>query len=172
MGSEREMQIVDRKSLASTLRLDEKTILARVREGMPFVQKGSRGRSWKFDLAECVAWDRDRAIRKATGVLHGDETEAQLKRRLLEARVRGEEIETARKADEIVPVDEVESALDHAFTTVRQGMLSIPGRVALRVLAAEDENTIKEILRDEIELALHALADSDLLEGWDDDSND
>jgi len=165
-------KVVDRAHLAAVLGIAENTVLARVREGMPFIQKGSRGRPWKFDVAECVSWDRDRAIRKATGSVRGDETEAQLKRRLLEARVKGEEIDAARKADEIVPVDEVESAVIAAFTEVRQAMLSIPDRAALRLMAAEDEASIKEVLREEIDLALHALADSDLLEGWDDESGD
>ncbi|QJB57466.1 terminase small subunit [Pseudodesulfovibrio sp. zrk46] len=169
MEIERQKQIVDRAHLAAALSIAENTVLARVREGMPVLQRGRRGKPWQFDLAECVVWDRDRAIRKATGVVKGDETEAQLKRRLLEARVKGEEIEAARKASEIVPVDEVESAVIAAFTEVRQAMLSIPDRAALRLMAAEDETAIKEVLREEIDLALHALADSDLLEGWEDE---
>lgn len=169
---ERKIQVVDRNTLAVVLGVVDKTVLARVREGMPFIQRGSRGKPWKFDLAECVAWDKERTVRKATGVVKGDETDAELNRRLLTANVKCREIEAAKVAAEVVPLEEVESAVDHAFTEVRQGMLSIPERAALRLMAAEDVTTLKEILRDEIDLALHSLADSDLLEGWEDDSGE
>lgn len=140
---------------------------------MPVIRRGSKGKPWEFDLAECVAWDKERAVRKATGVVKGAETDAELNRRLLTARVKREEIEAAKVAAEVVPVEEVESAVVSAFTEVRQAMLSIPDRAALRVMAAEDDETeIKEILRDEIDLALHSLADADLLEEFDDDSDD
>lgn len=162
--NEREKQVVDRKTLAIALGVAEPTVLARVREGMPLLQRGSRGKPWKFDLAECVAWDRERAVRKATGIVHGDETDAQLKRRLLEAQVKKAEIEAAGQAAEVVPVEEVEAAMVSAFTEVRQSMLSIPERAALRLLAAEDETAVKDILREEIDLALHALSDADLLD--------
>lgn len=158
--------------MAVALGVVDKTVLARVREGMPFIQRGSRGKSWKFDLAECVAWDRERAVRRATGVVKGDETDAELNRRLLTARVKREEIEAAKAAAEVAPVEEVEAAVVSAFTEVRQAMLAIPDRAALRILAAEDETDIKEVLREEIDLALHSLADSDLLEEFNDDPND
>ncbi len=171
-GIERQKQVVDRNTLSVALGIAENTVLARVREGMPYVQRGSRGRPWQFDIAECVAWDRDRAVKKATGVVKGDETDAMLNRRLLTARVKREEIEAAKVAEEVVPVDEVETAVVSAFTGVRQAMLALPERSALRLLAAQDETEIKEILREEIDLALHALADLDLLESWDDDTGD
>ena len=166
--TERKIQVVDRVGLSIALGVAEPTILARVREGMPFIQRGSRGKPWQFDLAECITWDRERAVRKATGIVKGDETDAELNRRLLTARVKREEIEAAKVAAEVVPVEEVEEAVTTAFVEVRQAMLSIPERVAMRLLAAEDETTIKDILRDEIDLALHSLADMDLLESFND----
>lgn len=169
---EGKIQVVDRNTLALALGVVDKTVLARVRDGMPFIQRGSRGKPWQFDLAECVAWDRERAIRRATGAVKGDETDAELNRRLLRARVKREEIEAAKVAGEVVPVDEVESAVVSVFTEVRQSMLSIPDRAALRLLAAEDDTTIKEILREEIDLALNALAEAELLEDFTDDSDD
>jgi hypothetical protein len=114
----------------------------------------------------------DRAVRKATGIVKGDETDAELNRRLLTARVKREEIEAAKAAGEVALVEEVEAAVTSAFVEVRQAMLSIPDRAALRLLAAEDETDIKDILREEIDLALHALADMDLLESPEDDSDD
>lgn len=169
---ERKKQVVDRKTLAIAFGVSEPTVLARVREGMPVIRRGSKGKPWQFDLAECVNWDKERAVRKAAGVVKGDETDAELNRRLLQARVKREEIEAAKVAAEVVPVEEVESAVVSAFTEVRQAMLSIPDRAALRLLAADDETEIKEILRDEIDLALHSLADADLLEEFDNDSDD
>lgn len=172
MAIEEKRQIVDRNTLAVALGIADKTILVRVQEGMPVVQRGSRGRPWQFDLTECVSWAMERAVRKAAGSMKGDETDAELKRRLLAARVMREEIEAAKVSGSVVPLDEVEEALTSVFTEVRQGMLSIPDRVALRLLAAEDETAIKDVLRDEIDLALHALAEADLLEGFDDESSD
>lgn len=164
--------VIDRQTLAHFLGLSEVTISRRVREGMPCVQRGSQGRAWQFDLAACVDWNTKRAVEKAIGKAVGKinegESKAELDRRLLIARVTREEVEAAKAADEVVMIEEVEKALALAFVTVRQAMLTLPDRLGLRLLAAEDEIEIKEILRDEIELALHTLSETDLLEGFND----
>lgn len=164
----RKVTEVDKKQLAIAFGVSEPTILARVREGMPVIQRGSKGKAWRFDLAECINWDKERAIKRVTGVIRGDETDANLKRRLLEARVKREEHEAAKAAGEVAPLEEIEFAMTSVFTEVRQAMLAIPERVGLRVLALDDEGDIKELIRDEIDLALNALADADLLGDWDD----
>lgn len=162
--------IVNRADLAAALGLSEPTINARVREGMPCRQHGSRGKAWEFSLAECIAWDKSRAVGKAVGVVQDGTSKAELERRLLTARVKREEIEAAKAAAEVAPVEEIERAVTAAFTEVRQAMLSLPERLALRLLAADGETEIKGILRSEIDLALHALSEADLLDGFDDPS--
>ena len=169
--------VVNREGLAAALGLSEPTVNRRVGEGMPCLQKGSRGRAWQFDLAACVAWDRERAIKKAVGHVEDGETKAALERRLLVARVTKEEIDAAKAAGLVAPVDEIERALSAAFVEVRQGMLAPPPcppppprtpRLALRVMAADDETEIKDLMREEIDLVLSQLSDADLLEGMDD----
>ncbi|GFM34041.1 terminase small subunit [Desulfovibrio subterraneus] len=155
---------VDMQGLALALGLSLPTIRTRLREGLPCVQQGGRGAAWVFDLAECVKWHTDRAVAKAVGDVGDEVPKAVLDRRLLVAQVRCKEIEAAKLSGEVAPIEEMERALTAAFVEVRQALLSIPERTALRLMAADDETEIKVILEEEIDLALNALSEADLLE--------
>lgn len=155
---------VDMQGLALALGLSLPTVRARIREGLPCLQQGGRGKAWRFNLPDCVKWHTDRAIQKTVGQVEDGETKAQLERRLLVARVKREEIGAAQALGEIVALEDVERVLCSMVVDVRQAMLALPERVALRVLAAADDTEVKELLEDEIHLALSGLAEEHALE--------
>jgi terminase small subunit / prophage DNA-packing protein len=56
---------VNRADLASTFGVSLPTVDAWVRRGAPFVERGSKGREWKFDTAAVIDWRLASAIEDA-----------------------------------------------------------------------------------------------------------
>lgn len=157
------LQLVDLNSLALALSMSVPTLRARIREGMPCVEEGGRGKSWQFDLAECVRWNTQREVNRSAAVLDDGMTKAQLEMEALRLKVQRERLEVAKLTGEVAPLDEVERALSTTFVEVRQAMLSIPDRVGGRVLACDDVISVKELLEGEIDAALSGMCEQDLL---------
>lgn len=158
-------QIVDLNTLALALSMSVPTLRARIREGMPCVEEGGRGKSWQFDLAECIQWNTQREVNRSAAVLDDGLTKAQLEMEALRLKVKRERLEVAKLTGEVAPLEEVERALSTTFVEVRQAMLSIPDRVGARVLACDDVIGVKELLEGEIDGALLGLCEQDLLNG-------
>lgn len=138
---------------------------------MPFVQQGCRGRAWIFDPASVIEWEKTQAVKLAVGNVEEEDNVAELNRRLLVAQVTKAEIDAALAKDRVVLVEEVERAAASSAVAVRQAMRQIPSRAVLRLLGEKEETVFKEVLTEEIDSALTALADSDLLEGFEDDEH-
>ncbi|TIH12754.1 hypothetical protein D0S45_17440 [Marinifilum sp. JC120] len=164
-----DISIVDKQGLAVALGISLPTVSVRVREGMPCVQEGGRGKPWQFDLAECVQWHVDRAVEKEVGVTDEGMSRADLLKALLVEDLKIKRVASAQALREVCLVDEVERAIATAFIEVRQAVLALPERVALRLLASESETEIKDILEEEIDLTLRSLAEAELIEDVMDD---
>lgn len=158
-------QIVDLNTLALALSMSVPTLRARIREGMPCVEEGGRGKAWEFDLAECVKWNTQREVNRSAAILDDGMTKGQLELEALRLKVKRERLELANLMGEVAPLEEVERALSTTFVEVRQAMLSIPDRVGGRVLACDDVISVKELLEGEIDSALSGLCEQDLLNG-------
>lgn len=134
-----------------------------VRRGCPVVERGGRGRAWKFNSADVRAW-RDEDIREQMASKVANATLDELKRRKLEAETLQLELDLAKARGEVVPVDQYERALAKAFGEVRAGLRNVvPGRAARRLLGENDETRLKAVLLEEVDQALEALADADLI---------
>ena len=158
-------QLVDLNTLALALSMSVPTLRARIREGLPCVVEGAKGRAWSFDLAECIRWNIQREVNRSAAVLDDGMTKAQLEMEALRLKVQRERLEVAKLLGEVAPLEEVERALSTTFVEVRQAMLSIPDRVGGRVLACDDVVSVKELLESEIDSALSGLCEQNLLEG-------
>lgn len=133
-----------------------------VKRGCPVVERGGRGKQWKFNSAQVRAWRDDdiRAESQGTQFASIDE----LKKRKLAAETEQVELELAKAKGELVPVEQYGRALAKAFGEVRAGIRNVvPGRAARRVVGETDETRIKEVLVEEIDQALEVLADTDLV---------
>lgn len=163
---------VNRDQIAEILGCSKPTVDAKLRRGMPYVQKGSRGRPWVFDVGAVIEWEKSQAVKKAVGNVEESNTTEELNRRLLEANVTKAEVDAAVAKDRVVLVEEMERAASSMAVSVRQAMRQIPSRAVLLLLGEKDETIFKETLMDEIDSALSALADSDLLEDFEDYASD
>lgn len=156
-------QIVDLNTLALALSMSVPTLRARIREGMPCVEEGGRGKSWQFDLAECIQWNTQREVNRSAAVLDDGMTKSQLEMEALRLKVQRERLEVGKLTGEVALLEEVERALTTVFVEVRQAMLSIPDRIGGRVLACDDVISVKELLESEIDAALSSMCEQDLL---------
>lgn len=155
-------EVLNRTEMARHLGISMPTLDEWVRRGCPVVERGGRGRQWKFNTAEVRAW-RDEDIRHSMADTRLASNE-ELKRRKLAAETETVELELAKAKDLVVPVEQFERALAKAFGEVRAGLRNVvPGRAARRLIGEDDETRIKAVLLDEIDQALMALSDETLI---------
>jgi phage terminase Nu1 subunit (DNA packaging protein) len=164
-------RVVNRTELAEINGVSLPTIESWVRRGCPVVQRGGRGRAWQFNTAEVRNWREDDIRAESSQATHATKDELVLRK--LAAETEQAELDLAKSKDEVVPVEQLERAMIKAFGEVRAGMRNVvPGRAASRLLGETDETSFKAVLLEEIDHALEALADSDLINETDLDRED
>ena len=108
------MAQVNRAELAEILGVSLPTITSKVSKGMPFEQRGGRGREWTFDTAAVFEWEKEQAIINATGDL-SSVTDDELKRRKLAAETTLVELEAGKKRGDLIPREEIEKMFKKTF---------------------------------------------------------
>lgn len=149
-----------------------------VRRGCPIVARGGRGRAWTFNTADLIKW-READIRAESKGVQAASAE-ELKRRKLEAETEMVELDLAKAKELVAPIEQIERAMAKAFGEVRANLRNlVPERAARRLVGEPNQARIKEVLLEEVDQALEALADEDLvseadldLEDEDDDDED
>jgi terminase small subunit / prophage DNA-packing protein len=153
-------QIVSRAGISEMWGVALTTVDAWVRAGCPVVQRGSRGVEWAFNTADVAKWRENRAAEQAVG--KGPLDEEELKKRKLAAETALAELELAKAKALVAPLDQVERMVSRAFAEVRTGVRNVPGRVVSLLIGETDERRFKQVLREELDQALEALANADL----------
>jgi len=149
---------VNKAGLAELFGCSLGNIDAMVRMGMPCEERGGRGRSWSFNPSDCFEW---RLSRERQANNNADEDE--LKRRKLAAETGKAELEFAKAKGEVATLEDVEKAVARAFAEVRISMRNIPQRVVVSLIGEQNETRIKRLLLSEIDQALQALSDIEIL---------
>ncbi|WP_232017734.1 terminase small subunit [Cereibacter sphaeroides] len=152
---------VTQADLAQLFGVSVPTVQNWVRNGCPFVERGGKSKAWTFNTAEVAAWREQRVRDDASGVASA--SEAELRRRKLAAETGTAELDYARARAEVAPVEQFEKALVKVFAEVRAQLRVIPSRVSRMIVGSTDESHIKGVLIAEIDQALEALANADLL---------
>ena len=145
-------------TIAKLLMISERRVQQLSQEGV--IPKAERGR---YELAPAVQgyirFLQERSLRSDAQPIdyHAE------KARLTRAQADTAEIELARARAEVVNVAQVERNLANLFAEVRTNLRNIPARVASTVTGQPDEPAVKRLLLGEIDLALDALAASDVV---------
>lgn len=142
------MAQVNRAELAEILGVSLPTITSKVSKGMPFEQRGGRGKEWTFDTAAVFQWEKEQAILSATGDL-SSVTDDELKRRKLAAETTLVELEAAKKRGEFIPREEIEKLLSELVIATRTRLLLVPRRCAVHLIGLSDETEIRGIIEAE-----------------------
>jgi terminase small subunit / prophage DNA-packing protein len=155
-------QQVSKTELAEFFGTSSTTVEHWIRVGCPYVQRGGRGKQWIFSTAEVHDWRLDRLREETSG--KGTVDEKTLKNRKLAADVERAELELAKSRGEVAPLWQVQKAMAKAFAEVRANMRTIPSRVVSSLIGETDEVRFKAVLLDEIDQALEAMANADLVD--------
>jgi terminase small subunit / prophage DNA-packing protein len=153
---------VSRTQLAEFFGVAAPTVDHWVRMGCPYVERGGKGKPWTFNTADVSAWRIDKAKADATGSAPADE--AELKLRALAAKTAQAELELARARGEVAPVEQMRRAMQSAFAEVKANMRNVPSRAVRMLIGETDEVRFKRVLLEEIDHALGALAEADLID--------
>lgn len=168
--------LVNKNQLAAALDVStttvDKWLVLPDGERIPWVERGTNGRSYVFRLSVAYAWRRDRDAAEEAARKVADDAVAQMRLDLLggsvqdQARaalspkeqaealkVEKEWILAAAARREFIRADEVAEAFEAAFSTIRDGLDAAPDRLAreLSLGGAEVEamtGILDEILRD------------------------
>jgi phage terminase Nu1 subunit (DNA packaging protein) len=140
-----------------------------VKDGMPVVQRGSRGIEWTFDLAEVISWYARRQVDAAGGAV---DDLAEIEKRTARAKMEKEEFALARAKGVVAPIREFERVQSAMMASIRQNVMNVPQRAVLQLLGETNETAFKHKLRAELMLALEQSAKAELALDDDDDSDD
>jgi phage terminase Nu1 subunit (DNA packaging protein) len=161
---------LNRAGLAEHLGVSLPTIDRWGKEGMPVVQRGSRGVEWVFDLAEVIRWRVDRASKDAAA--DAPDGLEEIEKRTAAAKMLTAELALAQARGDVAPIREFERAQAKAFAEVRANVMNVPQRVVIQLLGETNETRFKEVLRAELTLALQAAAEADLTLADEDDAEE
>lgn len=161
---------LNRTALAEHMGVSLVTIDNWRKEGMPVVQRGSRGVEWVFDLAEVIKWYADWKAAAAAG----DTPTAleEIERRTAAAKMQMAELELAKKRGEVATIRDFERVQAAMNAEIRTNVMNVPGRVVLQLLGETDETKFKTVLRAELTLALQAAAEAELDLGDEDEDGE
>ncbi|AVO37382.1 terminase small subunit [Pukyongiella litopenaei] len=163
--------LLNRTQTAALFGIAATTLDDWVRRGCPVVERGSRGKRWTFNSADVHAW-REHDIRSETAGVQLA-TSDELKRRKLAAETGAAELAYAQAAELVAPVEQIERAMAKAFGEVRANLRNVlPSRAARRLIGETSETRLKAVLLEEVDHALEALADTDLIAEADLDLSD
>ena len=145
-------------TIAKLLMLSDRRVQQLTKEGV--VPKAERGR---YELAPAVQgyirYLQERSLRSDQSPIDYHMEKA----RLTKAQADREEVEAAKAMGDVVSVKQVETNLANLFAEVRANFRNIPDRVVSALIGSTDEREVKAVLLREIDLVLHALAESDVL---------
>ena len=145
--------------------MSEREFDAAVRDGLPVVERpDSRGRDWKINSVQAMAWVIERAVAEAGGggAGGGDDLDLTAERaRLAKAQADLAEMEAATRRGELIATKPLKAALAQMDIAVKDRLLAVPMAGAHRALEASEKlgaRGIAEIYRGEIHAALEDLA--------------
>lgn len=72
------------------------------------------------------------------------------------------ELELAKAMAEVAPIDEIARIWSRKFAVIRQNLMTVPSRVATRIVGEKDERRITAVLKEEISDGLRRGAEAEI----------
>jgi phage terminase Nu1 subunit (DNA packaging protein) len=150
-------EVLNRAELAKFFGVALTTVDAWVREDCPFVKKAQgKGQSWKFDSAAVAEWLQERAVNNKVGDIASINLD-EAGRRKLAAQASMEELKLRKMQGDLVETSAVIQAGVDSYTACRARLLSIPTKLAPRLIGCQKPEEAKALLEGEIYQALEEL---------------
>lgn len=130
--------------LADMFGVSRPTITAWTNDGMPAAELGSKGKPWVYETTDCLAWWAENKFRRKTrGPApgadpfnedgSGRESIEEAERRKMIANADKAELDLAKAARLVVPIEEVAMVVASENARVRSRLLGVPNEVRMKV---------------------------------------
>jgi phage terminase Nu1 subunit (DNA packaging protein) len=143
-------------TLAQILGKSRHYVLDRLRMGMPYLEKGGRGRSYILDYEQAAAWCAEHDAGMARKPVDGATVEARRRHQMAQAELA--ELRLAQKREELVPVDAVRAQWADECVRIRSRLMEIPGRLAGQLAILQNAGEIEAAIDAEVRAALTELS--------------
>ncbi len=165
---EKNGRIVNRAQLANLCKVSLPTVDAWLRQGCPAVERGSKGRECRIDIAAVIDWRVRTAVEDAvSGIQDGEgkvsQKEADRRRAVANAITAEVDADNALKA--VVSRFDAESVMADFCQALRSGLSNAGSRIAGSTTMLTDPNEIRDVCEAEINRSFVA-AERDLDERW------
>ncbi|WP_175487755.1 terminase small subunit [Microbulbifer thermotolerans] len=154
---------MNRTEMADCLSVAPTTLDAWTREGCPVEHRPGQGKAAEFDSGDVIRWLTNREKAKAAARADAGDLD-ELRGEKIRVETRLKELQLAREAGQLAPLEHIERALTNWVIELRTRLLALPQRVAPRILGETDESLLKAAMSDEIRQALSGLVLADLFE--------
>lgn len=147
---------VNQLQLAALLGYNRGTIASWHERGCPYVMSGDKR---LYDVADVVKWLRESDVKSALAKYQtsdGQATEAESKRLKGNAAAQIEQMEAARMARLLIPVEYVLAQMTKDYGEIKSTLLKIPDQIALNVNSSVAEK-VREIADEQVREALASL---------------
>lgn len=159
---------VNRSDLANICGVSLPTIDAWIRKNCPVVERGSRGRQWRFDSAAVIDWRIKQAVDAATSGLldkDGKTSKDEADRRRAVANAITAEVEADEMLKSVVSRFDAESCVADFCQALRSGFSNAGSKIAGRAAAMTSPTEIRDLCEAEFNRSFEA-AEKDLAEKW------
>ena len=149
-------RLVNLSQLAENYGVHRNTLSAWIKRGLPYVTKADRkkGLEWQFDTAEVAQWRESLAAES----VQGDGGAINWEGLKMRADAEIAQVKAAKAKSEVATLEEIERQYIELAHDIKTRFRQIPSRAAPQLLGVQTEKEIKEILLDEIDEVLQALA--------------
>jgi phage terminase Nu1 subunit (DNA packaging protein) len=173
-GKSRAGRIVNRAELAAICGVSLPTIDAWVDKGCPFVDRGSKGREWRFDTAAVLQWRIARSVEDAISGYEDDSgnvsREEADRRRALATAITAE-VAADEALDVVVRRHDVQADVAAFCLVLKSGLSNAASKIASRSASIASAPEIEELCQSEFNRALGA-ARGELAKRWADEPGD
>ena len=152
----------NRAELAALLGRSLPTVDSWVRQGCPVVERGGRGRQWRFNVSDVMQWRIKRAVADAVAKFDtptGQITKDEADRRRAVAQAITAEVEADETLRSVVAVADAADQVAKEYAAVRAALLGLGARVSEAAAAATSAPAIQELVDAEIITTLEGLTD-------------
>lgn len=145
----------NKATLADILSIGLTTVDARVREGMPYINRpGENGsKEWLFDTAEVIEWIADG--RGQPEEQRDEMAEAKLQQVKAESGLKW--MEFGEKLGHLINIEDIVERVEAGDAIVKSRIMAVPGRLAQTLAVESDPAKVQALIKAELNEALAEL---------------
>jgi len=147
---------ISKADLAQYVGVSLTTITNWVRQGCPYLAKGTKGKAWIFNSAEVMTWREEKIAQNAIGDTASLDID-EARRRKLAAEAAMMELDLAKRRGEVIEIDAVAAVVGDDYANVRAKLLSLATKLAPQLIGIDDLAGCKALIERGVSEALEEL---------------